>query len=266
MSCNNTLTDDQLAAMFAMTDEKMQQIEQPMECLIERTQHQCKMCTRFFSNKATLKQHYCEPPIQKEKWPHCSKAINHANNLDMDLRSCIEAPADPTKQQLRKMMLDGPTSSENGPSTLKKLVVEEMQVGVITAEHAEYWKAPEIVESTLKYTVLSFRKTFNSNNKGDVRQWLKDVIHIMRPVIQGKTWANAEAFKWYLSLNMNFYKSTSPAIKADLTLTFHSEVFKSIDSNELNYQFYVGYNQVVQQAFCNNLINLIVPVHCFFVL
>lgn len=141
-----------------------------------------------------------------------------------------------------------------------------MQVGVITAEHAEYWKAPEIVESTLKYTVLSFRKTFNSNNKGDVRQWLKDVIHSMRPVIQGKTWANAEAFKWYLSLNMNFYKSTSPAIKADLTLTFHSEVFKSIDSNELNYQFYVGYNQVVQQAFCNNLINLIVPVHCFFVL
>ena len=68
------------------------------------------------------------------------------------------------------MILDGPASSENGLSTLKKLVVEEMQVGVIAAEHAEYWKAPEIVESTLKYMVLSIRKTFNSNNKGDVRQ------------------------------------------------------------------------------------------------
>ena len=66
MGCNNTLTDAQLEAMFATTDEEMRQIEQLMECLIERTQHKCKMCTRFFSNKAALKQHHCEPLIKME--------------------------------------------------------------------------------------------------------------------------------------------------------------------------------------------------------
>ena len=61
------------------------------------------------------------------------------------MRSCEKAPTHPSKQQLRQTTLDGPTSLENGPSTPKKLVVEEVQVGGAFAEHAEHWKAPEIV-------------------------------------------------------------------------------------------------------------------------
>ena len=47
-------------------------------------------------------------------------------------------------------------------STLKKLIVKDVQVGAAPAEYAEHWKAPAIVESTLKYTAVIFRKTFNS--------------------------------------------------------------------------------------------------------
>ena len=67
MGCNKNLTDDQLKAMFTATDEEMRQIEQPMECLIERTKYKCKRGTRFLSNEAALKQHHCEPQIKKEK-------------------------------------------------------------------------------------------------------------------------------------------------------------------------------------------------------
>ena len=42
MDCNNTLTDAKLEVVFAVTDEEIRQIEQPMECLIERTQHKYK--------------------------------------------------------------------------------------------------------------------------------------------------------------------------------------------------------------------------------
>ena len=73
MGCNKNLTNDQLKAMFTATDEEMQQIEQPMECLIERTKHKCKRCTRFFSNKSALKQHQCELQIKKEKCPTAVK-------------------------------------------------------------------------------------------------------------------------------------------------------------------------------------------------
>ena len=98
MGCNYTLTDTKFETMFAATDEEMQQIEQPMECLIERTQHKCKRCTIFFSNEAALKQHHCEPPIKKEKCSHCGKAINCANNLEKHLKSCGKTPTHPAKQ------------------------------------------------------------------------------------------------------------------------------------------------------------------------
>ena len=39
------------------------------------------------------------------------------------------------------MTLDGPTSMENGPSTPKKLMAEEVQVG---REQVEHWKALDI--------------------------------------------------------------------------------------------------------------------------
>ena len=139
-------------------------------------------------------------------------------------------------------------------------MVEEVQVGSAPTERAEHWKAPEIVESALKYTALTVRKTFDSNNKRDVLQPLTDVIHSMRPVIEGQTRANAEAVKWYLSLNMNFCKSTSPGVKTDPAVTFCSEVCTSTDTYELNYQFHVGYTQIVQQidAFQRNGSDLVV--------
>ena len=94
---------------------------------------------------------------------------------------------------------------------------------------------------------LTFRKAFSSSNKIDILQRLKEAIHSMRPVIEGQTRVNAEAVKWYLSLNMNFCKSTSPGVKTDPAVMFCSEVFKSIDIHELDYQFHVGYNQIVLQ-------------------
>ena len=122
MGCNTNLTDGQLEAMFTETEEEMRQIE----CLIERTKHKCKRCTRFFSNKAALEQHQCELEIKKEKCFHFSKTISRANNFEKHLRSCEKVPTHPSKQQLPHTTLDGPISLENGPSTPKKLVEEEV--------------------------------------------------------------------------------------------------------------------------------------------
>ena len=90
-------------------------------------------------------------------------------------------------------MLDEPISSENGPSTPKNLMVEEVQIDGAPTEKAELWKIPKTVESALKNTALTFRKTFNGNNKRDALQRLKDVIHSMRLVIEGQTQASAVA-------------------------------------------------------------------------
>ena len=102
--------------------------------------------------------------------PHCSKTISRANNLERDLRSCEKVPTHPSKRPLHQATLDGPTPLENEPSTPKKLVVEEVQVGGAPAEHAKHWKALEIAQSALKYTALTFRKAFSSTNKRDILQ------------------------------------------------------------------------------------------------
>ena len=51
MSCKKNLTSDQLEAMFTATDEEMQQIEQPVECLIERTQYHSSSITENLKSK-----------------------------------------------------------------------------------------------------------------------------------------------------------------------------------------------------------------------
>ena len=175
------------------------------------------------------------------------KTINRANNLEKHLRSYEKAATHPSKRQLHQTTLDGPTSLENESSTPKKLMVEEVQVGGASAKHAGHWKVPEIVEPALKYMALTFRKAFSSNNKRDILQRLKEVIHSMRPVIEGQTQVNAEVVKCYLSLNMNICKSTSPVVKKDPAVTFRSEVSKSINIDKLDYQFHAGYNQIVLQ-------------------
>ena len=75
------------------------------------------------------------PPLPPH---HCRKTINHANNLEKHLRSCEKAPTHPAKQQLHQITLDEPTSSKNGPSAPKKLMVEEVQVLGAPAEYVEH--------------------------------------------------------------------------------------------------------------------------------
>ena len=89
-------------------------------------------------------------------------------------------------------------------------MVEEVQVDGAPAEHVEHWKAPEIVESALKYTAVTFRKLYNTNNKRDVLQH--------EHFIERQTRANAKVVKWYVSLNINFYKSTSCGVTTDPTV------------------------------------------------
>ena len=91
-------------------------------------------------------------------------------------------------------------------------MVEEVQVGGAPAEHAEHWKTSEIVESALKYTALTFRKAFNSSNKKDILQRLKEISIAWNLSSRDKL-ELVETVKWYLSLNMNFSKSASPGVK-----------------------------------------------------
>ena len=75
MGCNNTLTDAQLKAMFATTDEEMRQIEQAMECLIERTQHKCKSVPYYSPTKLRSSNTTMNLPPKRRNAPSVVKPL-----------------------------------------------------------------------------------------------------------------------------------------------------------------------------------------------
>ena len=212
MDCSSTLIDSELEDMSVRQMRRYGRWSNQWVS-IERTQHKCKKCAKFFFNEAALKHYNCESSIRKKKHPHCGKGINCTDNLEKHLEN------------------DGERSAHGWCSYQTHWTLEGT------------W----VVEAPLKYMVLTFRKTINSNSKRDVLQSLKDVVHTMRSVIEGQSRANEETVRWYLSVNMNFCKSTSPGAKTDPAVTFLPEVLKSIDTHEFNYHFNAGYNQIVEQ-------------------
>ena len=229
--------------MFTTTDEKMRQIEQPMECFLERNNRKYKRCKRFFSDEASLKQHHCELPIKKEKCSHCTKTINPANNLDKHLRSCEKAFTHPAKRQLHQTTQDKSTSSENRPSTPKKLMVEKVQVGGAPAEYVEHWKAPWNSRVSLKLHSSHIEYQQQQRRPATIERGYPE-----HETCHPGTKSSYRGSCQVVSITKHeLLQVHSPGAKIDPGFMFHSEVFKSIDNHELYYHFQVGYNQVVLQ-------------------
>ena len=132
----------------------------------------------FFPNEATLKQHHCEAQIKKEKFHHCNKTVIITIEI-ITWRSTWEVVRRllhtlPNGNYVKWQWMDpywrmDPQYLRNRWWRRCKLVVQLLLV----VQHAEHWKAPEMVESALMYTALTFRKEFKSNNKRDLLQRLK---------------------------------------------------------------------------------------------
>ena len=175
MGCNKNLTDDQLEVMFTASDEEMLKIEQPMEYLIGKTKHKMQEVYQIFLKQSCTQAALLWTSNQKrEKSPHFRKTINRINNLEYQLRSCEKAPTHPSNDNYVRQNWMDPLHWRMDP---------------------QHWKASKIVESVLKCTALTFRKEFNSNKKKNILQRLKEVIHSMRPAIEGQTSVDAEVGK-----------------------------------------------------------------------
>ena len=81
--------------------------------------------------------------------------------------------------------------------------IKGMESEVITQqggsnEHPEYWKAPELIESSLKRTAMVYRKSFDEANKRELLERLKNVLEQHKQIIRGMVSHAKNAVKWYI--------------------------------------------------------------------
>ena len=72
-------------------------------------------------------------------------------------------------------------------------------------EHPETWRAPQLAESTLKRTAVTYKKEFDDSNRKKLQQRLLTVMNTFTPIIQGEI-VSKKGVKWYLSLSWCFAK------------------------------------------------------------
>ena len=123
--------------------------------------------TKLSSSNITM-----NPLIIKEKRSHCGKAIDRTNNLEKRLKSSEKALKHHAKQKLCQATLDGSTSSKNGPSPPKKLMVKEMQV---VCAPVTCWILEDTSNSRVRLQV----------HGSHLQEEQKDVIHNVRSIIEG---------------------------------------------------------------------------------
>ena len=69
----------------------------------------------------------------------------------------------------------------------------------------------------------------------------------MKKAVVNKVLGESEAVKWYLPLRLNFHKANEPSLLTDPSVVFWTEVFTSVNVENINTMFAAAYNKLVQQ-------------------
>ena len=198
------------------------------------------MCGRLFYSKEALEHHEREYHVEgKKQWHcrHCNKVFQRDGNKILHERNCQHGAGPSRKRPLQQQTLE--------EFVIKK--IKGMESEVITQqggsdEHPEYWKAPELKESSLKRTAMVYRKSFDEANKRELLERLKNALEQHKQIIRGMVSHAKNAVKWYISLNLHFCKAADATVKTAPSVIFRSEVFRSILTQNLEDMFEAGYN------------------------
>ena len=221
--------------------------EDPLPCIVDddgTCLYVCKTCGRLFYNQEAYDQHVTMHKDNIKKWhcKHCNKVFKRDAYKLLHERNCQHGAGPSRKRPLAQQTLE-----EYVIKKVKGIESEQLVQQGGSNEHPEYWRAPELLESTLKYTAMTYRKSFDDSNRIDLLDRLKTALEHFKPIVRGMVSATKDAIKWYLSLNLHFVKAADVTHKTDPSVTFRSEVFNSITDDDLDAMFAAGYHQLVQQ-------------------
>ena len=98
-----------------------------------------------------------------------------------------------------------------------------------------------MVDNALANNVTIYRKTFTNENYilDELSKSVQEVAEFLKSI--------HKTVKYYISLKVNFCKSTDPTNITDHSVVFNSESFTNLEGDELVANSEISYNQILKQ-------------------
>ena len=92
---------------------------------------------------------------------------------------------------------------------------------------------------------MRYQKRFDRSNQMEPFRLLKLALSEYIEIIKTKLLSEKIQIKWYVSTNINFHKATDETIITDPSIVFRTEVFRSLNTNDLDDMIDASYEQLV---------------------
>ena len=103
---------------------------------------------------------------------------------------------------------------------------------------------PVIIEEALQNIATVYRKSFNREERSNLNK-LKMYLTGIKKTVVDKVLDESEAVKWYLSLRLHFHKTNKPITLTEPLVVFRTEVFTSVNVENIDAMFAAAYNELV---------------------
>ena len=104
-----------------------------------------------------------------------------------------------------------------------------------------------LVESALQNTASVYRKRFNQEDHGNLLENLKTNLTELKDVFVNKVLVETQALKRYITLKLNFHKANDPAVITEPPVIFRTEVFTSVNVDDIDAIIHAVYNELTQK-------------------
>ena len=208
----------ELEELFLLTDNNNMTVEElPLQCDMVDISNEhllCHICNKLFYCVENLTSHVekCKTVEKIHECLHCSKKFQRNSYSLFHENNCKKAPVSVKRKR------------DSAQSTLDHLIkrphIETMQVGGsgFSEAHPETWKVPEMIESTLQHTAVTYRKEFDEKNTQELMNRLNTNLRVFTSIIRSEI-VRKKGIKFYFSLRLNFCQSKDVSIVTDPPVT-----------------------------------------------
>ena len=104
-----------------------------------------------------------------------------------------------------------------------------------------------LVESALQNTASVYWKRFNQEDRRNLLENLKTNLTELKDIAVNRVLVETQALKWYVTLKLTFHKANDPAVITEPSVVFRTEVFTSVNVEDIDAMFHAVYNELTQK-------------------
>ena len=90
-------------------------------------------------------------------------------------------------------------------------------------------------------------KRFNQEDRRNLLENLKTNLTELKDIAVNRVLVETQALKWYVTLKLTFHKANDPAVITEPSVVFRTEVFTSVNVEDIDAMFHAVYNELTQK-------------------